>query len=220
MQRLRFTPAMVSTIAFTMPITIAYTLRPVDFVVISNSSQRLHGRRKSISSPMAFDPPPPKRRGSSFSIASNFNYEVIAYNDNGDAISENGGSVVSSVCEPGRSFIRTSVSPLKKSLGASMMDSISLLPFELGSPATHENMKAGPFPIHSMPLTLSSSRTCFNYQYIIGVSANSDADTIQQAFVAGVDAFIPKPFTLQSFKTTFAKLKFINSDNSQSYREP
>jgi hypothetical protein len=45
-----------------------------------------------------------------------------------------------------------------------------------------------------------------SYQIIIGVSANSDAETIQDAFLAGVDAFIPKPFTLQSFNDTFLNL--------------
>jgi CheY-like chemotaxis protein len=41
---------------------------------------------------------------------------------------------------------------------------------------------------------------------IIGVSANSDTDTVAEAFDAGVDAFIPKPFTLQSFNDTYARL--------------
>eukprot|EP00981_Chlorochromonas_danica_P010390 scaffold3171_cov178-Ochromonas_danica.AAC.5 len=34
---------------------------------------------------------------------------------------------------------------------------------------------------------------------IVGVSANSDEDTIAAAFAAGVDRFMPKPFTLDAF---------------------
>ena len=112
---------------------------------------------------------------------------------------------------------------MKKPFGASIMDSIPLLPFDYGALMQEslpgKSSKPLPFPIHTMPLTLSSARTHSNYQFIIGVSANSDADTIQQAFIAGVDAFIPKPFTLQTFNTTYAKLKLINSDAIQPFRE-
>jgi CheY-like chemotaxis protein len=38
-----------------------------------------------------------------------------------------------------------------------------------------------------------------NRQFIIGCSANSDSDTIQDAFDAGVDLFMSKPFTLETF---------------------
>ena len=41
---------------------------------------------------------------------------------------------------------------------------------------------------------------------IAGVSANSDHDTMQAAYVAGVDAFIPKPFNIQSFVETYTRL--------------
>ncbi len=40
------------------------------------------------------------------------------------------------------------------------------------------------------------------HQLIIGVSACSDNETMEAAFEAGIDAFIPKPFTMQSFKDT------------------
>lgn len=174
-----------------------------------------------MTSPPTFELPPLRRRLSSFSVASNLNYEVTALNEDGDALSDHDNG--SSFCEPNRSFVLTGISPVKKSFAASIMDNIPLLPFDYGAPV-HENLagrssKNISFPIHTMPLTVSSARTYSNYQYIIGVSANSDADTIQQAFIAGVDAFIPKPFTLQTFNTTFAKLKMINSDAIQPFRE-
>ncbi len=45
------------------------------------------------------------------------------------------------------------------------------------------------------------------HQLIIGCSANSDNETMQAAFVAGIDAFIPKPFNIQSFCNTYEKHK-------------
>jgi response regulator of citrate/malate metabolism len=36
-------------------------------------------------------------------------------------------------------------------------------------------------------------------QLIVGVSANSDADTEKQALASGVDVFIAKPFTATAF---------------------
>lgn len=41
---------------------------------------------------------------------------------------------------------------------------------------------------------------------IIGVSANSDEETVKEAFVAGVDAFIPKPFNFQLFNEVYQSL--------------
>jgi CheY-like chemotaxis protein len=41
------------------------------------------------------------------------------------------------------------------------------------------------------------------HQLIIGVSACSDNETMEAAFSAGIDAFIPKPFTMQSFNDTY-----------------
>ena len=41
-----------------------------------------------------------------------------------------------------------------------------------------------------------------SHQFIIGVSANSDHETVKASFLAGVDAVIPKPFTLQKFIET------------------
>jgi len=45
-----------------------------------------------------------------------------------------------------------------------------------------------------------------NHQFIIGMSANSDHETMEQAFAAGVDSFIGKPFTLEVFQNTAHKL--------------
>ena len=42
---------------------------------------------------------------------------------------------------------------------------------------------------------------------VIGLSANSEEDTTQQAFEAGIDSFIPKPFDIQSFYTVMEGLK-------------
>jgi CheY-like chemotaxis protein len=53
-------------------------------------------------------------------------------------------------------------------------------------------------PTHSHP--------CALHQVIIGVSANSDNETMEAAFAAGIDAFIAKPFTMQSFKETYNTL--------------
>lgn len=52
------------------------------------------------------------------------------------------------------------------------------------------------------PSPCSSSCQCqpvYVRQKIIGVSANSDTETIHEAFQRGIDAFLPKPFTAQSF---------------------
>lgn len=42
-------------------------------------------------------------------------------------------------------------------------------------------------------------------QVIIGVSANSDTDTMEEALLAGADAFISKPFSVDSFYHTVNK---------------
>eukprot|EP00981_Chlorochromonas_danica_P000299 scaffold77_cov243-Ochromonas_danica.AAC.1 len=55
----------------------------------------------------------------------------------------------------------------------------------------------------------SQRRLISNATIIIGVSANSDSDTAAQAFDAGVDAFIAKPFSIDAFYTTY--LQAINS---------
>eukprot|EP01034_Spumella_vulgaris_P033011 gene33011-40742_t len=49
----------------------------------------------------------------------------------------------------------------------------------------------------------STNITTARRQLIIGVSANSDHNTME---AAGVDAFIPKPFTIQIFNETYEAL--------------
>lgn len=44
------------------------------------------------------------------------------------------------------------------------------------------------------------------HQLIIGVSANSDHMTIEEAFTTGMDDFIPKPFNVESFEEVVKKL--------------
>ena len=50
-------------------------------------------------------------------------------------------------------------------------------------------------------------------QPVIGVSANSDEDTSDAAIAAGIDAFIPKPFKLETFYATLSNIAATNSDN-------
>ncbi len=38
-----------------------------------------------------------------------------------------------------------------------------------------------------------------NHQIVIGVSANSDYETMEEAFNAGIDDFLPKPFSIEAF---------------------
>eukprot|EP00981_Chlorochromonas_danica_P009181 scaffold2548_cov163-Ochromonas_danica.AAC.8 len=53
------------------------------------------------------------------------------------------------------------------------------------------------------------------HQFIIGISANSDTDTMNEAFAAGVDAFISKPFSIDVFYQTYNQhcdgLKYVVS---------
>lgn len=41
---------------------------------------------------------------------------------------------------------------------------------------------------------------------MIGVSANSDNETANEAMAAGFDAFLPKPFSMDIFHTTAMKV--------------
>lgn len=45
------------------------------------------------------------------------------------------------------------------------------------------------------------------HQLIIAMSANSDANTEQEAYKAGIDAFIAKPFSLELFYNMFEMLR-------------
>ena len=46
-------------------------------------------------------------------------------------------------------------------------------------------------------------------QIIIGLSANSDHDTMEAAYAAGINHFMGKPFNIQTFQETLSKLKVI-----------
>jgi len=43
-------------------------------------------------------------------------------------------------------------------------------------------------------------------QIIIGMSANSDAETMDEAFIAGIDDFLPKPFHIDVFNECMQKI--------------
>jgi CheY-like chemotaxis protein len=52
----------------------------------------------------------------------------------------------------------------------------------------------------------SRPRRFSSHQIIIGLSANSDPETMRQALAAGMDAFIPKPLTTKSLKDCFEQV--------------
>lgn len=47
--------------------------------------------------------------------------------------------------------------------------------------------------------SISASAMFPHHQLIIGVSANSDHETMEEAVDSGIDEFLPKPFTIQAF---------------------
>jgi CheY-like chemotaxis protein len=51
-----------------------------------------------------------------------------------------------------------------------------------------------------------ANNTVASHKLIIGISANSDEETIEEAFKAGVDAFLAKPFTISSLMETVDKV--------------
>jgi CheY-like chemotaxis protein len=54
---------------------------------------------------------------------------------------------------------------------------------------------------HNFEVGSNASDASVRRQFIIGLSACSDNETIAQAFAAGIDVFISKPFTMDSFKS-------------------
>jgi CheY-like chemotaxis protein len=62
-------------------------------------------------------------------------------------------------------------------------------------------------PINPPPMSPKARSFSNGRQIVIGVSANSDNDTVEEAFRAGFDAFLAKPFTIDSFYDTFGKVK-------------
>jgi CheY-like chemotaxis protein len=55
-----------------------------------------------------------------------------------------------------------------------------------------------------------------SYQLIIGVSANSDHGTMTEALGVGMDAFLAKPFTMDSFNVTYTQLMGIGGGTAGS----
>jgi CheY-like chemotaxis protein len=66
-----------------------------------------------------------------------------------------------------------------------------------------ESRLRGPNPFSKVPHT--------HHQIIIGMSANSDHETMKEAFHAGVDDFITKPFCMNVFTQTV--MKVIDGEN-------
>jgi len=50
-----------------------------------------------------------------------------------------------------------------------------------------------------------------HHQFVIAFSANSDSETIKEAFSAGVDEFIPKPFSIQTFNEAIQRLRQVRN---------
>lgn len=50
---------------------------------------------------------------------------------------------------------------------------------------------------------------------IIGCSANSDDGTIELAYQAGIDAFLPKPFAIKSFQEMVCKVMAVREENAR-----
>lgn len=69
----------------------------------------------------------------------------------------------------------------------------ALLPPELVSPPHRKSLPS--------PASARRRRCRMNYhQFVIALSANSDHETQQEAFAAGADAFLAKPFTYDNFR--------------------
>eukprot|EP00981_Chlorochromonas_danica_P010297 scaffold3095_cov163-Ochromonas_danica.AAC.1 len=68
----------------------------------------------------------------------------------------------------------------------------------VSSPVTEINGVVRTNSFHKRPSSVPEI-----HQFIIGVSANSDTDTMNEAFAAGVDAFISKPFSIDVFYQTY-----------------
>lgn len=64
----------------------------------------------------------------------------------------------------------------------------------------------------------SSNTRRYVRHYIIGFSAKSEPGLIAEGFSAGIDAFMPKPFTLQTFNETMMKL--IHSPSIPQHSRP
>lgn len=70
--------------------------------------------------------------------------------------------------------------------------------------------------IRALEKSLESNPNCV-HQKIIGLSANSDNETTNEAYAVGVDAFMAKPFNLETFEQTLHVLFKPASPNSPSH---
>ena len=61
--------------------------------------------------------------------------------------------------------------------------------------------------IRQVEVGITASQKRDKHQIIIGVSANSDEDTRKESYAAGVDAFICKPFAVESFYSTIFNIR-------------
>ncbi len=52
-------------------------------------------------------------------------------------------------------------------------------------------------------------------QVIIGISANSDHETMEEAFEAGIDDFLPKPFTVEAFMKVVRRAQLQCDEKTQ-----
>ncbi len=67
-----------------------------------------------------------------------------------------------------------------------------------------EQFQPGPTAVEQ--ITPQHRSRCGRKLLIIGMSANSDHDTTVLAFESGVDTFMAKPFTVETFKSTIEML--------------
>ena len=70
--------------------------------------------------------------------------------------------------------------------------------------------------LRQFEMDLNSANGSDVRQFILGLSANSDTDTMNAAFKAGIDAFIPKPFNVESFKDKYRN--WLNKVKQNSLR--
>ena len=60
----------------------------------------------------------------------------------------------------------------------------------------------------------------YYHHAVIGVSANSDSETANEAIAAGFDAFLPKPFAMDIFHTTVLKVLAKIQEDYESHKYP
>jgi CheY-like chemotaxis protein len=73
---------------------------------------------------------------------------------------------------------------------------------------SHKQYANSPGTVDTGPVSPKNSngKKLFPHILVIGVSANSDHETMEEAYQAGIDAFISKPFAVETFSNTAAAL--------------